>query len=157
VNRLTQSVLPYFYYVLFSICLVAALFVLSQATIVVMFGPSLALKGADQSSVKVASEYMREEQWRVFTVGAVSITALFAGSCIFSWALYPQPIASITTIVYICSYFFLITEGKRAYLRFSPPDDVTLSKAAGGPGATASVNPLTTSEFAALNEKKVVY
>jgi hypothetical protein len=40
-----DEVLSYFYFVAFTVCLVAALFVLTQATIVVMFGPTMALKG----------------------------------------------------------------------------------------------------------------
>ncbi len=42
VKRLTLS---YFYIFSFTICLVSSLFVLTQATIVVMFGPTMALKG----------------------------------------------------------------------------------------------------------------
>ena len=41
---ITSMTLSYFYLVPFTVCLVAALFVLSQATIVVMFGPTMALK-----------------------------------------------------------------------------------------------------------------
>jgi hypothetical protein len=121
------ATIPYFVYALFTLCLVAALFVLSQATIVVMFGPSMALKGADQASVKRASEYMREEQWRVFTIGAVSISSLFAGSCILSWTLYPTNIAAITTCIYVVGYFILFKEGQRAYHVFVPVNDVTLN------------------------------
>ena len=43
--NLEQEVFSYFYVSAYTLCLIAALFVLSQATIVVMFGPSLALKG----------------------------------------------------------------------------------------------------------------
>ncbi len=47
------EVLKFFCYSLFTVSFVAALFVLSQATIVVMFGPSMALKGSSEASVKV--------------------------------------------------------------------------------------------------------
>jgi len=121
-----------------------------------MFGPSMALKGADQSSVKVASEYMRDEQSRIFFVGAISITALFAGSCFLSWTIYPTAIASITTVVYVLSYVFLILEGKRAYAIFVPAEDVTLSTQNGLPGQSGNTVQVTTAEMNASNEKKVL-
>mmetsp|Transcript_17971 Transcript_17971/g.39849 ORF Transcript_17971/g.39849 Transcript_17971/m.39849 type:complete len:140 (+) Transcript_17971:196-615(+) len=50
-----REALSYFYYVCFTVCLVAALFVLSQATVVVMFGPTMALKGSTDEAVKFAA------------------------------------------------------------------------------------------------------
>jgi hypothetical protein len=59
-----KTVLSYFYYVFFTICLVTALFVLSQATIVVMFGPTMALKGSNDEAVKYAAAHMMSQQVR---------------------------------------------------------------------------------------------
>lgn len=125
-TSLAQEVLSYFYTVSYTICLIAAVFVLSQATIVVMFGPSLALKGDDETSVKIASDYMREQQTFVLKIGGVAVTALFFGSFVFTWSTYPPGIAAITSFCYFIGYYLLVTRGREAYLLFVPDVDVTL-------------------------------
>lgn len=113
-----QLALSYFYYVCFTICLVAALFVLSQATIVVMFGPTMALKGSSDEAVKIAAGHMMSQQFLIFQVAALSISALFLGACILSWANYPVGIATITTVIYIVGYYYVIVLGHKAYVTF---------------------------------------
>lgn len=136
VNLVTENIaLEYCFFSFFTLCLVTALIVLSQGTIVVMFGPALALKGADQASVKIAAEYMRNEHFFVLIIGLVSISSLFIGSCILSWAIYKQSVAVVTTIIYTISYVFLIRHGVRAYKLFVPEDDVTLENDNNNPGA----------------------
>ncbi len=115
--------LGYFYYTLFTICLTVALFVLSQATIVVMFGPTMALKGSTDEAVKVAAGHMMTQQLLIFKLAVIAITALFFGSCILSWATYPPGIATITTVVYLVAYYFLVTYGYTAYFTFVPNED----------------------------------
>lgn len=136
-NSAVDLSLSYFYYVCFTVCLVAALFVLSQATIVVMFGPTMALKGSTDEAVKVAAGHMMMQQVLIFKVSAVSVSALFLGATILSWANYPIGIATITTVVYIGGYYYLIKEGKKAYYTFVAHDDgvfvePTNGKAEGG-------------------------
>ncbi|RYY71530.1 hypothetical protein EON63_21630 [archaeon] len=53
--NVAKLTLSYFYYVFFTITLVTALFVLCQATVVVMFGPTMALKGSSDEAVKYAA------------------------------------------------------------------------------------------------------
>lgn len=113
-----QLALSYFYYVCFTVCLVAALFVLSQSTVVVMFGPTMALKGSTDEAVKIAAGHMMSQQFLIFQVAALSITALFLGSCILSWANYPVGIATITTVIYLVGYYYLIKLGFEAYSTF---------------------------------------
>lgn len=48
-----------------------ALIVLTQSTIVTMFGPSKALKGDSSDAVKDASENMRQQQWMVLIIGNI--------------------------------------------------------------------------------------
>lgn len=50
-----MEILGYLFYTCFAICLISALFVLSQATITVMFGPSMALQGGTEDAVRIAS------------------------------------------------------------------------------------------------------
>lgn len=115
--------LSYFYYVCFTVCLVAALFVLSQATIVVMFGPTMALKGSSDEAVKFAATHMMQQQLLILRAASISISALFLAACILSWANYPKGIATITTVVYCVAYYFVIHEGYKAYRTFVPNDE----------------------------------
>ncbi len=122
-GSLAEHVLGYFYYVCFAICLVCSLFILSEATIVVMFGPTMALKGATDDAVKFAANHMREQQMIILQAAWAAITSLFLGACILSWANYDVGIATITTIVYIVGYYALITQSYRAFRTFVPSDD----------------------------------
>lgn len=122
-GSVTTLALSYFYYVFFTICLVSALFVLSQATIVVMFGPTMALKGSTDEAVKFAAAQMMSQQFIILKAATVSITALFIGACVQSWANYPIGIATITTVVYLIAYFFMLKEGYKAYCTFVPNED----------------------------------
>ncbi len=117
-DSVKQLALSYFYYVCFTVCLVAALFVLSQATIVVMFGPTMALKGSTDEAVKIAAGHMMTQQFLIFQVASVSITSLFLGACILSWANYPIGIATITTVIYLVGYYYVIVMGFKAYNTF---------------------------------------
>lgn len=115
--------LSYFYYVSFTICLVSALFVLSQATIVVMFGPTMALKGSTDEAVKFAAAQMMSQQFIILKAATISITSLFIGACILSWANYPIGIAAITTVVYLIAYVYMCKEGYKAFCTFVPNED----------------------------------
>jgi hypothetical protein len=126
VNEATTTAalaLSYFYYVCFTVCLVAALFVLCQATIVVMFGPTMALKGSSDEAVKYAAGHMMNQQLLILRAAGISISSLFLAACILSWANYPAGIATITTIVYMVSYYYVVKEGLLAYRTFVPNDD----------------------------------
>jgi len=63
------------------------------------------------------------QQFLILKAALISITALFCGACLLSWATYPLGIAVITTVVYVVSYYFLITEGYKAFLTFVPHED----------------------------------
>ena len=76
-STIHEDVLSFLYFICYTACFVSALIVLTQSTVVVMFGPSKALKGDTSDSVKDASENMRQQQWMVLLIGGVSITALF--------------------------------------------------------------------------------
>lgn len=121
-----STVLSYVYYSCFTVCFCAALFALSQSTIVVMFGPSMALKADDSDAVRVASEYMRQQQVLVFNIGVVSVTALFVGACVLTWATYDYPIAAICCLVYISSFYIVVVQGAKALDIFLPTVDVTV-------------------------------
>ena len=128
INGKASLVLGYFFYSLYTLSFITALWALAQSTICTMFGPSLALKGESEDSVKIASDHMREQQGFVFTIGIVSIVSLFMGSMIHTWAIYPVGIATITTIGYLVGMYIIMTFGSKAYYIFVPPVDVTLDQ-----------------------------
>lgn len=123
INGVAELTLGYLYYVAFTVCLVAALFVLSQATVVVMFGPTMALKGSTDEAVKFAAGHMMHQQLLILKAAVVSVTALFVGACLLSWATYPLGIATITTVVYIIGYYVMLKQGFKAYFTFVPKED----------------------------------
>ena len=127
-SSLFSRVLSYFYYACFTVCFCAALFALSQATICVMFGPSMALKSDDSDAVRQASEMMRQQQKLVFSIGVVSISALFLGACILAWATYPIPIAAVCCFFYVLGYSIVVSEGSKAYKTFNSKEDVTVDE-----------------------------
>ncbi len=83
-----------------------------------MFGPTMALKGSTDEAVKIAAGHMMTQQFLIFQVASISITALFLGACILSWANYPIGIATITTVIYLVGYYHVIVMGFRAYSTF---------------------------------------
>jgi hypothetical protein len=122
-GSIAQTVLQYFYYVCFAVCLVCSLFILAEATIVVMFGPTMALKGATDDAVKFAATHMRNQQFVILRAAWAAISALFLGACILSWANYDIGIAAITTVVYLVGYYFLMLESYKAFRIFVPLDE----------------------------------
>jgi len=157
--------LSYFYYVFFTICLVTALFILSQATIVGMFGPTLALKGATDDAVKFAAAHMMNQQLIIMKAAFITITSLFLGACILCWANYPIGIATLCTVVYLVSYYYLVTEGYTAYRIFVPDDssayiepllDASGTVIAGGNGnnSSSAASPSYRLISSSNNEKK---
>lgn len=160
-NTVKELALSYFYYVCFTVCLVAALFVLCQATIVVMFGPTMALKGSSDEAVKYAAGHMMQQQLLILRAAGISISALFLAACILSWANYPAGIATITTVVYMVAYYFVVTQGLLAYRTFVPNDDgafvePVLGMDIGGGGAAANSNKSGTAGYKALDTKEGV-
>eukprot|EP00981_Chlorochromonas_danica_P012933 scaffold5577_cov184-Ochromonas_danica.AAC.2 len=122
-GTIAKLVLSYFYYVLFTVCFVTALFILSQATIVVMFGPTMALKGSTDEAVKYAAAHMMSQQLVILKAALVCYSSLFIAACILSWASYPYGIAAICTVVYAAAFYHLLKQGFRAYRIFVPDDD----------------------------------
>lgn len=88
----------------------------------------MALKADDSDAVRVASEYMRQQQILVFNIGVVSISAMFLGACLLAWATYPTFVALIVSVVYLTGYYILIHQGAKAFEIFLPAVDVTIDE-----------------------------
>jgi hypothetical protein len=113
-----QDALQYFYYIFFTICFIAAVCVLSQATLVVTLGPSMALKGTTNEAVKIAASHMFRQMILIYKIACLAITSLFLGACIICWSSYPVGVAVIATVCYICGYAFLVIQGTKVYTLF---------------------------------------
>jgi len=108
-----QLGLAYIYFSLFTICLVAALFALSQATVATIYGPWLAFKSEDNMAVQNAQDVMRHQANFIIKIAVVSISSLFAGAMFFTWSIYDRGIAAICSFIYIVGYFFLMFYGRK--------------------------------------------
>lgn len=113
-----EDTLQYFYYIFFTIGFISAVCVLSQATLVVTLGPSMALKGTTNESVKIAASHMFRQLILIYKIACLTITCLFLGTCIICWSNYPVGIAVIATFCYICGYSFLVYQGTKVYTIF---------------------------------------
>ena len=69
------------------------------------------LQGSTDEAVKFAAAQMMSQQFIILRAATLSITALFIGACVLSWANYPIGIATITTVVYMIAYYAMVKEG----------------------------------------------
>lgn len=117
-NYIARKILEYFYYIFFTICFISALCVLAQATLVVTLGPSMALKGTSNESVKIAASHMFRQMLMIYKIASVCISSLFVGTCIICWSNYSEGIAAIATGCYILGYMFMVQQASRVYTFF---------------------------------------
>lgn len=110
--------LGYVWYICFTICFISTIIILSQATLVVTYGPSMALKGSGQDAVKVAAKFMFQQELFIYRIAFVSITALFLGACIFTWAIYSIGLAIIISVFYAIGYYILVSQALAVYAEF---------------------------------------
>ena len=120
-----QKMGPYLYYLFFTVCVIASFFTLSQCTIVVMFGPSRALKGDTTESVKIAADHMRHQMFTILKIAFIAVTALFLGVFIYCWSHTPFELAIPTSLLYIGGYYTVLTYGMHTYDLFRLERDIT--------------------------------
>jgi hypothetical protein len=89
-NRIVfQYWFSYPYYFFSTICLISSLFIVTQSTIVTMYGPAMALSGETPESVASSVLNMRRQQTLIFKIGIVAIASLYLSGICFSWARGP--------------------------------------------------------------------
>lgn len=118
-DNFDDEVIEYFYYFFITLTLVSGLFAVSQATIVTLYGPAMALSGETPEAVTSSVSSMRGQQDFVFKVGGVAITSLFLSAICLSWARRPRGVATVNTLVYLTVYYLMVSEGRKAYMLFS--------------------------------------
>lgn len=124
--------LIYFYFLFDALCLTMGVFCISQATIVTMYGPSLALNGESADAVTTAVGHMCEQQAFTFMIGAISVTSLIISACVLTWARREAGVGAMCMAIYIVIYVFMLHEGKKAYELFkTEEEDAETAKASG--------------------------
>ncbi len=108
-----------------SLCL--ALFATCHATIVTMYAPATALKGAEFETVHYVSKMILEQKYFVLSLCVLALTSLFLASVMNYWAKLPWPVALAITIVNMTGFVMLISEGLRVYSIFHPGHEIYLS------------------------------
>jgi hypothetical protein len=119
----------------------------AQSTIVTMYGPAVALKGAEFDTVLYVADKIRDQRRLVLFIGAgdnsqlsyygllipctASLTCIFLATIANFWAKIPPAVALSTTIVYVIGYTFTIVEGIRCYNVFHPESTTVLTKISG--------------------------
>lgn len=123
--RTTENLaLAYFYYSCYTVTLVTAIFVVSQATVATIYGPWLAFKSEDNMAVQNAQDEMRSQANLIIKVAVACITSLFVGLSVQTWSIYDVGIAAICTAIYAVGYYWVILYGRNAYLLLLPRDDM---------------------------------
>jgi hypothetical protein len=118
--------LAYAKHIAYTICLCSALIIVTQTTIVTMFGPSKALKGETSLSVKEASENMRQQQWYILYMGMVCIICIFFGVAVENFMNeHPYALAVAICILFAGFLTGLFYWGRMAYFRFHVDHDIT--------------------------------
>jgi hypothetical protein len=87
-----QYYIAFPYYFFGTICLISSLFIVSQSTIVTMYGPAMALSGETPESVTSSVTNMRNQQTLIFKIGVVTVFTLFANGICYAWARGPTVI-----------------------------------------------------------------
>ena len=112
--------LSYFYDFFIHATLCLSIFAVSQSTVVTIFGPSVALKGADTDVVLYIAQVIRDQRKNVLFIGAATVTCIFCATIANFWAKIPAPVAASGTIVFVVGYFFIVSEGLKCYNAFHP-------------------------------------
>lgn len=120
--------LAYPFYFINAICVVTSLFIVSQATLVSIFGPTMALNGNSSEAVQTAVLCMEEQQLFILKLACVSVTTLFIACAILSWAHMHTGPAVVVTVVFIAVYYNIIKHGRRAYDMFRHKPKATPGK-----------------------------
>lgn len=109
-------ILQYFYHPMDLLCLMTSFFCVSQATIVAIFGPSMALTAEGPESMMAAVGHMQEQQTFVLKVGLLAVTSLFVSTALLTWANPMPPICSaVCTLILMGVYYAMLVEGRKAY------------------------------------------
>lgn len=108
----------YVYYFFDLLAFTMAVFCVCQATIVRVFGPTLALSGETPEAVMNAIRNMESEQTFVFKIAATAIISVMIAFCILGWMQLDHGIAAMDTVIYVGGIIMLVKRGRQTYNMF---------------------------------------
>jgi uncharacterized membrane protein YhaH (DUF805 family) len=125
---LSTDALDYWYYICYTICLITALFVLTQSTLTAIYGSTLSVRGNDASIVENAAKIMKLRQEFILKIGFACITSLFAGGILQAWTLFDTGVSVILSFLYFVFWIWIVIEGRKTIEECVHDLDATLDK-----------------------------
>jgi hypothetical protein len=119
--------LQFLYDLFIHLSLTIGVFATTQSAVVSVYGPSVALKGAEANVVLMVADKMRQQRKFVLQIGVVNLVCLFFAMLFNFWAKVPPAVCISTTVLYIAGFCICITEGVRCYNIFHPDEEVRLT------------------------------
>eukprot|EP00602_Paraphysomonas_sp_CaronLab_P001627 CAMPEP_0185031762 /NCGR_PEP_ID=MMETSP1103-20130426/19397_1 /TAXON_ID=36769 /ORGANISM="Paraphysomonas bandaiensis, Strain Caron Lab Isolate" /LENGTH=373 /DNA_ID=CAMNT_0027567399 /DNA_START=195 /DNA_END=1316 /DNA_ORIENTATION=- len=95
-------------------------FVTTQCALVIIHGPSIALKGSDYNAVIVVAEHMRAQRKFIMKLGAYTLVCLFLTLLFNFWAKVSLPVCISSTVLFTAGFILCVYEGLRCYKKFHP-------------------------------------
>ena len=114
-------ILAYFFYPLNALCFITTIYIVSQASLGVIFGPTAALTGDTAEHVMDAIRNMRYQQEHLFIVGFACISLCFITNILLTYARVSKGPATVTMIFILGVYYVMIVECKKTYNLFQVP------------------------------------
>jgi hypothetical protein len=108
----------YFYYFFDLLAFCMGVFCVCHATIVRVFGPTMALTGDSPETVMTAIRNMQAEQTFVFKIAATAIMSVMTAFCILGWMRLDHGIAAMDTVIYVGGMILLVKRGRQTYEMF---------------------------------------
>lgn len=82
-----------------------------------IFGPAVALKGAETDVVLYIAQVIRDQRKNVLFIGAATVTCIFCATIANFWAKIPAVVAASATVVFFVGYCFIVSEGEYQYVQ----------------------------------------
>jgi hypothetical protein len=118
----------FFIHLTFSLCLWAT----SHATLITVYGPTIALKCLEFETVSTISQMIQTQKYFVLWIGGLALTSLFLASIMNYWAKLTWPIALLVTVINVVGFIILFLKSLEVYNIFHPGQEVELMDLLGG-------------------------
>lgn len=102
-------------------------FAATQSAVVSVYGPSIALKGAEANVVLMVADTMRQQRKLVLQIGVLTLVSIFFAMLSNFWAKVPLPVCISTTVIFTIGFCMCVKEGIRCYNIFHPDEEVELT------------------------------
>lgn len=125
--RFRWTGLNYLYDIFIHLALCLSIFATTQSVLVVVYGPSIALKGAEDDAVIIVANELQYQRRKIMFIGGLAILSLYFSLISNYWAKVPLPTVIVTTFLLLFGVGLTVFEGIRCYNRFHPGREVYFS------------------------------